>query len=36
MRTELIEGALAMAFTQRCPDAGVIFRSDRGCQGEFS
>jgi transposase InsO family protein len=32
MRTELVEDALAMAFAQRRPDAGVIFRSDRGCQ----
>ena len=32
MRTELVEDALAMAFTQRRPRAGVIFHSDRGCQ----
>ena len=32
MRTELVEDALTMAFTNRRPDAGVIFHSDRGCQ----
>ncbi len=32
MRTELVEDALAMAFTQRRPPAGLIFHSDRGCQ----
>ncbi len=32
MRTELVEDALAMAFAQRRPVAGVIFHSDRGCQ----
>jgi transposase InsO family protein len=32
MRTELVEDALAMAFAQRRPAAGVIFHSDRGCQ----
>jgi transposase InsO family protein len=32
MRTELVEDALAMAFTRRAPAQGVIFHSDRGCQ----
>jgi putative transposase len=32
MRTELVEEALEMAFTQRRPAAGLIFHSDRGCQ----
>ena len=32
MRTELVEDALSMAFTQRRPAEGVIFHSDRGCQ----
>jgi transposase InsO family protein len=32
MRTELVEDALAMAFTTRRPAEGVIFHSDRGCQ----
>lgn len=32
MRTELVGEALAMAFTQRRPTAGLIFHSDRGCQ----
>ncbi len=32
MRTELVEDALKMAFTQRAPEEGVIFHSDRGCQ----
>jgi putative transposase len=36
MRTELVEDALAMAFAQRRPAAGVIFHSDRGCQGGFN
>ena len=31
MRTELVEDALAMAFTTRRPAEGVIFHSDRGC-----
>jgi transposase InsO family protein len=32
MRTELVEDALSMAFAQRRPPSGTIFRSDRGCQ----
>jgi putative transposase len=32
LRTELILEALQMAVTQRQPDQGVIFHSDRGCQ----
>ena len=36
MRAELIEDALEMAFAQRRPTEGVIFHSDRGCQGEFN
>jgi len=32
MRTELVEDALSMAFTNRAPEAGVVFHSDRGCQ----
>jgi hypothetical protein len=33
MRTELVEDALTMAFDHRAPEEGVIFHSDRGCQG---
>lgn len=33
MRTELVEDALTMAFANRAPEQGVIFHSDRGCQG---
>ncbi|MGO8871847.1 MAG: DDE-type integrase/transposase/recombinase [Acidimicrobiales bacterium] len=36
MRTELVEDALSMAFTNRAPEQGVIFHSDRGCQGEIN
>ena len=36
MRTSLVEDALSMAFTTRRPAAGVIFHSDRGCQGGFN
>ncbi len=36
MRTELVEDALEMAFAGRRPSEGVIFHSDRGCQGEFN
>jgi transposase InsO family protein len=32
MRTELVEDALSMAFTNRAPEGGVVFHSDRGCQ----
>jgi transposase InsO family protein len=35
MRTELISEALTNAFESRRPPAGVIFHSDRGCQGGF-
>ena len=33
MRTELVDDALSMAFSTRRPEKGVIFHSDRGCQG---
>ena len=36
MRTELVEDALSMAFSTRRPERGVIFHSDRGCQGGFN
>ena len=36
MRTELVEDALKMAFARRAPEEGVIFHSDRGCQGGFN
>jgi putative transposase len=32
MRTELVSDALKMALRTRCPSAGCIFHSDRGCQ----
>jgi putative transposase len=36
LRTELVTAALDMAITRRRPAAGVIFHSDRGCQGGFN
>jgi hypothetical protein len=36
LRTELVADALANAVAARYPDPGVIFHSDRGCQGGFS
>jgi putative transposase len=36
MRTELVTDALSMAFTTRRPAGGLIFHSDRGCQGGFN
>jgi putative transposase len=36
MRTSLITAALDMAIAARKPPAGVIFHSDRGCQGGFN
>ena len=36
MRTSLVQDALSMAFVTRRPAAGLIFHSDRGCQGEFN
>jgi transposase InsO family protein len=35
LRTDLISDALANAVAVRGPDPGVIFHSDRGCQGRF-
>ena len=35
MRTELVSDALKMALRSRGPDEGLIFHSDRGCQGGF-
>jgi transposase InsO family protein len=32
LRTDLVEQALRNAITQRRPEPGVIFHSDRGCQ----
>jgi transposase InsO family protein len=36
MRTSLVTAALDMAIRARKPPSGVIFHSDRGCQGEFN
>ncbi|GAB3901829.1 IS3 family transposase [Kibdelosporangium lantanae] len=36
LRTDLVEQALRTAITQRRPEPGVIFHSDRGCQGGFN
>jgi hypothetical protein len=35
MRTELVADALAAALASRGPEKGLIFHSDRGCQGEI-
>ena len=36
LRTELVADALANAIAARDPGPGVIFHSDRGCQGGFN
>jgi hypothetical protein len=36
LRTDLISAALGNAVAQRRPEPGVIFHSDRGCQGGFN
>ena len=36
LRTELVADALGNALAARDPDPGVIFHSDRGCQGGFN
>jgi HTH-like domain/Integrase core domain len=36
LRTDLVEHALRNAVTQRRPEPGVVFHSDRGCQGGFN
>ncbi|MFF1615242.1 IS3 family transposase [Amycolatopsis sp. NPDC058278] len=36
LRTDLIAEALNNAVAQRRPESGVIFHSDRGCQGGFN
>ncbi|HVH93629.1 MAG TPA: IS3 family transposase [Nocardioidaceae bacterium] len=36
LRTDLIADALTNAVAARNPDPGVVFHSDRGCQGGFS
>jgi HTH-like domain/Integrase core domain len=36
LRTELIADALGNAVAARDPDPGVVFHSDRGCQGGFN
>ncbi len=35
MRASLVTAALDMAIAARKPPPGVIFHSDRGCQGEL-
>src|SRR6266496_6142910 len=36
LRSELVSDALANALAARGPTPGVIFHSDRGCQGGFN
>ena len=36
LRTELVADALVNAVAARDPDPGVVFHSDRGCQGGFN
>jgi transposase InsO family protein len=36
LRTDLIDQALTNAVTSRRPASGVVFHSDRGCQGGFN
>jgi transposase InsO family protein len=35
LRTDLVSDALKMSFRNRRPEKGLIFHSDRGCQGEY-